>query len=90
MHNTALLQRQHAFRLFQDLSADSEARVGQDLARTFAHLPIELETTNQARVPNPARTAGGERLSDVYEAKTERWSRTWSRLQVVPWPAGSA
>lgn len=205
MHNTALLQRQHAFLaavlrnefvaeilerlsdsqlpgwylsggcLFQtvwnvehgfepaagildydlfyfddaDLSADSEARVGQELARAFAHLPIELETTNQARVhlwyerefgapcntfrqcedgidaflatcccyglrrtgtgplevyapygyddlldlvvrPNPARTAGGERLSDVYEAKTERWSRTWSRLTVVPWPSGSA
>jgi hypothetical protein len=131
-----------------DLSEDSEGRVGHELSRAFSHLPIALETTNQARVhlwyerafgapcktfqqcedgidtflatcccyglrrvgtrpievyaphgyedlfdlvvrPNPARTVGGERLSDVYDAKTERWSRTWTRLQVVPWPAGS-
>lgn len=132
-----------------DLSAHSETRVGQELARAFADLPIDVETTNQARVhlwyerefgapcktfqqsedgidaflatcccygvrrtgtqpievyaphgyddlfdlvvrPNPARTANGETLSDAYDVKTERWSRTWSRLKVLAWPSGSA
>lgn len=35
--------------------------------------------------PNPARTVAGEALSDAYEAKTQRWSRTWTRLTILPW-----
>jgi uncharacterized protein len=33
-----------------DLSARSERRAGEALARTFAHLPVALEARNQARV----------------------------------------
>jgi hypothetical protein len=33
-----------------DLSAHSEQVVGEELARTFAHLPVEIEVRNQARV----------------------------------------
>ena len=34
-----------------DLSAHSERVVGEGLARQFAHLPVEIEARNQARVP---------------------------------------
>jgi uncharacterized protein len=34
----------------RDLSARSEQAIGEELARTFAHLPIAIEAANQARV----------------------------------------
>jgi hypothetical protein len=128
-----------------DLCAQSERMIGRELARAFAHLPIDVEARNQARVhlwyerefgapcrafgrcedgidaflaicccfglrrtstprvevyaphgyddlfdlvvrPNPARTTDGEALRGVYAAKTQRWSRMWKRLKIVPWP----
>ena len=33
-----------------DLSAQSEQVIGEEIARRFAHLPVETETRNQARV----------------------------------------
>ena len=128
-----------------DLSTHSEQMVGEELARTFAHLPVDIEVRNQARVhlwyeeefrapcrafercedgidgflatcccfgirhtdntrldvyaphgfddlfslvvrPNPVRTIESGALSDVYEAKVQRWSHTWPRLKIVQWP----
>jgi hypothetical protein len=36
--------------------------------------------------PNAARVDDGGELHEVYATKAHRWSQTWPRLEVLPWP----